>query len=192
MPATDYSLATRMLAIDINDRVWDHELIRTAGLDPGHFATLLAAGTRLGKIDGEIARRSACRIISVAVGGHDHICGAMALGVNQPGTLLDSIGTAESSLCRSRAAVTDPQAGRKGYEMGAHVSGGYYAMPSFRTAGVCIEWFRETCSENADYAVLDAEACRPARARLAFASCPICACPIRPITIPNHAAPLSA
>ncbi len=159
VPATDYSLASRMLALNLNDLVWDDELIRTAGLDPDHFAPLVAAGTRLGKINGELARAIGLpESVAIAAGGHDHICGAMALGINQPGTLLDSIGTAESLFMPLARPVTDPQAGRQGYEMGAHVSGGYYAMPSFRTSGVCIEWFREACTENASFAVLDAEA----------------------------------
>jgi xylulokinase len=42
--------------------------------------------------------------------------------------------------------------------MGAHVSGGYYAFPSFRTAGACIEWFRAACAADADFATLTAEA----------------------------------
>ena len=48
----------------------------------------------------------------------------------------------------------DPALGVQGYEMGMHVAGGYYCMPSFRTAGACIEWFRDTCAPDATYADL--------------------------------------
>ncbi len=159
VPTTDYSLASRMLALHLDTLQWDAGLIGTVGLDPALFAPLAVGGTPLGEIDPAIAVGTGLpKTVTVAAGGHDHIVGAMALGITRPGTLLDSIGTAEALLMPLERPVTDPAAGRQGYEMGAHVSGGYYAIPSFRTAGVCIEWFRDTCTNKADFGVLDAEA----------------------------------
>jgi xylulokinase len=162
--ATDYSLASRMLAMDIKARQWSTELIEAVGLNPDVFAPLRSSGTPLGAILPEMATDLGLPAHTlVSVGGHDHLCGAMAIGVTEPGNMLLSIGTAAGILVPTKQAMTDPAAGRKGFEMGAHVSPGYYGMPSYRTAGVCIEWFRDNFAKmsdgaRADYATLIAEA----------------------------------
>ncbi|MCB9139128.1 MAG: carbohydrate kinase [Caldilineaceae bacterium] len=159
VPATDRSLASRTLALNLDRLAWDEDLIRAVEVDPALFAPLTPSGTPLGPLDADVAAAAGLPAsVTVAVGGHDHIVGAMALGINQPGTLLDSMGTAEALFMPLSRPVTDPAAGRQGYEMGAHVSGGYYAIPSYRTAGACIEWFRDTCASQIDFATLDAEA----------------------------------
>jgi xylulokinase len=158
-PATDYSLASRTQALDLRALRWDEALIREVGLSSDLFAPLAPGGTLLGRVSPDIAASIGLPDhVTVAVGGHDHICGAMALGVTEPGTLLDSIGTAEGVLLPLERPITDPVIGHQGYEFGAHVSGGYYGMPAIRTAGVCIDWFRSVCAGDADYATLAAEA----------------------------------
>jgi xylulokinase len=94
----------------------------------------------------------------VGVGGHDHLCGALAVGACRPGILFDSIGTAEGLLITIDQLLEDPILGKQGYELGAHVAGGYYAMGAYRTAGACIDWFRSLYPDGVDYAALIAEA----------------------------------
>lgn len=53
--------------------------------------------------------------------------------------LLDSIGIAEAILLPPDQPLTDPKMTGQGYKYGAHVAGGYYSIPSFRTAGARIE-----------------------------------------------------
>ncbi len=157
--ATDYSLATRMLAIDINARQWSNKLIEAVGLNPAVFPPLADSGTKLGPVLPEMAADLGLPAHTiVAVGGHDHLCGALAIGVAEPGDMLISIGTAAGIVIPLDRPLTAPAAGRKGFEMGAHVSGGYYGMPAYRTAGVCAEWFRDTLARDADYDTLVAEA----------------------------------
>ena len=159
VPATDYSLASRTQALNLNALRWDETLIREVGLSPELFAPLTPSGTALGSMSPDVAAAMGLpNHVTVAVGGHDHICGAMALGVTEPGTLLDSIGTAEGVLLPLERPITDPVMGHQGYEFGAHVSGGYYGWPAIRTAGACIDWFRSVCADDADYATLAAEA----------------------------------
>ncbi len=157
--ATDYSLASRMLAMDIEARQWSRTLIEEVGLKPDMFAPLRSSGTPLGTVLPEMAADLGLPAHTVvSVGGHDHLCGAMAIGVTEPGNMLLSLGTAAGILVPTVQAMTDPAAGRKGFEMGAHVAPGYYGMPSYRTAGACIDWFRDNFAAEADYATLIAEA----------------------------------
>jgi xylulokinase len=50
--------------------------------------------------------------IPVAVGGHDHLCGALAAGAVSPGEIVDSIGTAESVLLPTARYRDDLALGR--------------------------------------------------------------------------------
>ena len=70
-----------------------------------------------------------------AVGGHDHVCGALAVGVTEPGTMLNSLGTAEAIFLPLEHPLTDPKVGHQGYTQGAHVAGQYYVFGGQYTSG---------------------------------------------------------
>lgn len=158
--ATDYSLASRILALDIQTLHWDEDLLGELGVPIDLFAPLTPSGTRLGPVTPEAAAATGLPASAqVVAGGHDHVCGALASGVIEPGTLLDSIGTSEAIFLPVERPLTDPIVGRQGYAQGVHVvPGRYYAVGGLYTAGVCVEWFRELLGGNLDYATLIAEA----------------------------------
>ncbi len=92
-------------------------------------------------------------------GGHDHVCGALGVGVTQPGEMLNSMGTAEAIFIPLRQPITDPLMGRQGYTQGAHVvAGHYYVLGGLYTSGANVEWLREILGQGADHAALIAEA----------------------------------
>ena len=157
--ATDYSLASRTLALNLNDLRWDQGLIEAVGVPFKIFPQLARGGDRLGSIQPDVADAIGLpRHTLIGVGGHDHLCGAMAVGACQPGILFDSIGTAEGLLITIDKPLADPALADQGYEMGAHVAGGYYAMGAYRTEGACIDWFRSLYAGEIDYASLIGEA----------------------------------
>ncbi len=164
VPATDASLASRTLALDLHRLRWDEEIIRTAGLQPDLFAPLVPGGTLLQPVTPEAARETGLPAgARVAAGGHDHVCGALAVGVTQPGTMLNSLGTAEALFLPLERPLTDPAVGHQGYTHGAHVVGGQpYVLAGQHTAGASIEWVRELLGleddDTAAYAALIAEA----------------------------------
>jgi len=166
VPATDYSLASRTLALDLRRLRWAEELIREVGLSPDLFAPLCPSGTRLGPVTPDAAAVTGLpSSTQVAVGGHDHICGALAAGVVEPGAMLDSMGTAEVLCIPLTQPITDPALGRQGYTQGAHVvAGRYYVFGGQYDSGACVEWWREVAGgslvgeEDVDYATLIAEA----------------------------------
>jgi xylulokinase len=94
----------------------------------------------------------------VAVGGHDHVCGALAVGVTETGTMLNSLGTAEAIFLPLERPLTDPEVGRQGYAQGAHVAGQYYVFGGQYTSGASVEWFRDSLGGGADYDALIDEA----------------------------------
>lgn len=157
--ATDFSLASRTLMLNLAGLRWSDELMAGIGMPRELFAPLRRGGEYLGAVHSAAAEATGLPVgAAVAVGGHDHLCGALAIGAGKPGALLDSVGTAEAVLLTIERPLQGAQVAEQGYEQGAHVAAGYYGMGAYRTAGVCIDWFRTTCGGGADYATLTAEA----------------------------------
>ncbi|MCB0189159.1 MAG: hypothetical protein KDE31_33045, partial [Caldilineaceae bacterium] len=170
VPATDYSLASRMICMDLQQRRWATDLLTQVGVDPALLPPLLPGGTRLGPIRRDVAHTTGLPpTTQVAVGGHDHVCGALALGVTKPGDVLNSIGTAEAIFIPVTEPILDPQYGQEGYTQGVHLAGNYYIFGGLYTSGAAIDWFRRNFAAGADHATLIAEATQiPAGSHGAF------------------------
>jgi xylulokinase len=164
VPATDFSLASRMMGLDLHRLQWSEEILSTMRIAPSMLAPLQPSGTRLGPVLPDVAAATGLPTnTQVAVGGHDHVCGALALGVTEPGDVLNSMGTAEAIFLPLAKPLTDPQIGAQGYAQGVHVGGNYYVLGGMYTSGACVDWFRESCTigadtVGADYATLIQEA----------------------------------
>ncbi|HVL99513.1 MAG TPA: FGGY family carbohydrate kinase [Egibacteraceae bacterium] len=157
--ATDLSLATRTGALDLRARAWSREVLAAAGVPRPLLAPLVASGTALGGVTREAARVTGlAEHTVVGAGGHDHICGALAAGVVDPGRALDSIGTAESVLVPLTAPLpTGEDAPR--YSQGVHVAAGrWYASTGVHAGGASIDWVTGLVAGRADRAGLLAEA----------------------------------
>jgi xylulokinase len=105
---------------------------------------LLPSGTRLGRIRPEVASLTGLPgDCIVGVGGHDQICGMLAVGADEPGVLLDSIGTAEALTLVREAPVSDPALGWDGFNQGVIKvdQPRYYVFGGLPTAAAAVEWF---------------------------------------------------
>ena len=99
-------------------------MLEEVGIPPSLFAPLRESGSRLGTVTREAAGLTGLpEGTCVAAGGHDHVCGALAVGVTETGTMLNSLGTAEAIFLPLERPLTDPQVGNQGYTQGAHVAG---------------------------------------------------------------------
>jgi xylulokinase len=156
--ATDYSLASRTLALDLHRLRWADDLLEEVGISPDLFAPLRGGGSFLGPVTPEAASATGMpESAGVATGGHDHVCGALAVGVTQTGTMLNSLGTAEAIFLPLERPLTDPRVGHQGYTQGAHVAGRYYVFGGQYTSGASVEWLREALG-GVDYDTFVAEA----------------------------------
>jgi len=156
--ATDYSLASRTLALDLHNLRWAGELLEEVGIPPDLFAPLQGGGSFLGRVTPDAASATGLPESSVvAAGGHDHVCGALAVGVTHKGTMLNSLGTAEAIFLPLERPLTDPKVGHQGYTQGAHVAGQYYVFGGQYTSGASVEWVREILG-GVDYDTLISEA----------------------------------
>lgn len=135
--ATDYSLASRTMLFDLSNLSWSDELIEAASLDGSMLAPLIQSGDRVGRVTAEASAATGLPVgAAVGAGGQDHVCAALALGVTEPGMLLDSIGTAEALFLVVDGVDTEGRLAEAGIGQGAHVEPGRtYAMTGLRGGG---------------------------------------------------------
>ncbi len=158
--ATDHSLASRTSYFSIHDRQWSSELLTLAGLTTDRLAPLRPSGAGLGPVQpGILAATGIAGRPIVGVGGHDHVVGSFAVGFTVPGTILDSMGTAEALLVAPSVPLADPEILKYGFSQGAIATN---RQMSFLHAGIdssggTVEWWRGIVG-NAPLATLIAEA----------------------------------
>jgi len=157
--ATDYSLASRTLMLNLIKLQWDFEILREININTNILADLVPSGTQLGFILPEVARATGLPPTTiVSTGGHDHVCAALALGAVSQGTILDSLGSAEALFVPIEQVAIEADLCRKGYAYGAHVAGGYYVLAGLFASGIAVEWFRESVARESSLEELIEEA----------------------------------
>jgi xylulokinase len=96
--------------LDLTNKCWSDELINAIGIRRGLLGELVPAGTVVGQLHDEVAADTGLpRNLPIVRGGQDHVCAALAMGVSEPGVILDSIGTAEAFFL---ARTTPDMSGR--------------------------------------------------------------------------------
>ncbi len=143
--ATDFTLASRTLYLDLAKRRWSDELLAQAGFDSTALPPLTASGTALGPVRADIlAETGIAGTPVVGVGAHDHICGGIAVGLAQQGTIINSIGTAEALILAAARPSFDPKLPKVNLFQGAFATHHalYYLGASVAYTGSAIEWFR--------------------------------------------------
>jgi len=149
--ATDYTIASRTMAFDQARRDWSDELLARAGLTRAIFPRAYPSGTVIGRVSERAARETGLAVgTAAATGGHDHLVAALAAGVYAPGTVLDSTGTAETTLTVLDEPMLTEELCRAHYACYAHVARERYVLLSqLNTSGGLLEWFIEHfCGED--------------------------------------------
>jgi xylulokinase len=147
---TDYSLAARTFAFRIDEKKWDIPWIRHFGLDESLFPEANPSGTTVGEISScnfeEIGLEKG---IPVAISGHDHVCAALAVGVIQPGVVLDSMGTAETLVGSLNERGLSKKEYESGFTFGCHVvPNRLFWMGGIQSSGGSVEWLRNQLSSQ--------------------------------------------
>jgi xylulokinase len=147
--AQNLSLASRSGLIDLRGRDWSDELLGIANVERSFLPPVLDGGTPLGPVQPAAqAETGLSRNTLVAVGGHDHVCGALASGTVHHGDFLDSMGTSECLFVALDEPLDNLEAGRRGFTMGAHARDTYYMYGGLYTSGICFDWIRNAAAEG--------------------------------------------
>lgn len=141
---SEYSLASRTMALNIAEMDWDEQLINAAELSPALFSPLVQAGVSIGNVTAEVSELTGLPTTShVAIAGHDHMCGSVAVGLNSEDQILNSTGTTEGLLVVTEVVNNTGRFFRARVSNGIHVLPGLHSLyASLPSAGYAIEWFR--------------------------------------------------
>ena len=143
---TDYSMASCTLLFDQRKLDWSDELIELSGIDRRLLCEVCPSGTPLGEVTAEAAAATGLPAgTPVILGGHDHICGALPVGVFRPGVVLDVTGTWESVLTATAGPVLKPELRQSGMTVQAHVARGMHTVWGGNVAAEMLEWYRKNC-----------------------------------------------
>jgi len=143
--ATDYSLASRTMALDLDRKCWSQSLLGQADLTESLLAELVPSGTLLGHVHAEAAAATGLpEGTAVCSGGHDHICGSFGLGLTEAGDALDSMGTAEGIVLILDKLNLSTDVTTRSIAQGIHViPNRYYSMGGVTFSGGSVDWIRQ-------------------------------------------------
>ncbi|NMB00628.1 MAG: hypothetical protein GX971_03770 [Firmicutes bacterium] len=155
--ATDYSIASRTMLFDVRNCKWSAKLLELAEINQELMPTPFPSGTVIGTVTGKVAQETGLPVgTPVVAGGHDHICGAFAAGVIEPGSVLDSSGTAESLIAAFSMVPELDMGAFQGFNVGCHVVPGlHYVQGGVDSSGISFDWFRQQFDEKMDYKDLE-------------------------------------
>lgn len=150
--ATDHTLASRMMVLDIDSKRWSASILADIGLDESQLGECVPSGTRLGGLTATASNETGLPAgLPVCAGGHDHVCAGLALGLVQPGDVLDSMGTAEAVLVTLDEPKPTAEVATQGIAQGIHAAPDrYYAISGLHYSGGSVGWVRELLTTTLD------------------------------------------
>jgi xylulokinase len=157
-PYIDYSLASRFLAFDVRQRRWSDEILSLADLKENSLPIPVPAGTVAGRLTTEAANLLGLPTgVSVIVGGHDQVCGALGVGVIGTGRVSDSMGTYECIVAASDLPQLGKEALRACLNSYCHVVPEKFITLAYFPAGIMVQWFHELLRCGSSEAKRDSE-----------------------------------
>ena len=160
--ATECGLAGRTAGFDLDAFDWNKPLLAELGIDPTILPQVGENGARLGTVTPEIASETGLpEDCVVAIGGHDHVIGALASGVFNDNSLMDSMGTAEGLVLPLPARTRDRRFVDWTLEQTLiRIDGAnrYFFCGGLFTSSAAIEWFRNLFAQGYDYKQMMADA----------------------------------
>lgn len=164
--ATDYSQASRTMLFDQKNLQWSGKMMGIAGILPEQLPRIQSGGTVAGKLTQTASHFTGLPVgLPCVLGGHDHLCAALAAGAIQPGIAIDSMGTSESLLVVVDQFQSDLEIARHGIFCYAHVIPNAYILKAgIHAAGGAIDWLagllsgKQDKKEHVDYIKLEQEA----------------------------------
>ena len=148
-PAISRCLASRTQLYDLHADGWSDSILNGLELDLTRLAPVFPSGTVISPMHGALSQSLGFTTAPLIVtGGHDQACGALGVGLVQPGLAMVSTGTAEVVEVALNAPVLNPTLYEGNISVYAHVVPGLYlAMTLNHSGGLLLRWFRDTVCE---------------------------------------------
>jgi xylulokinase len=153
----DYSDAAGTLILDILNKSWSTDILRTLEIPISICPPLVETEDYVGNLLPEVAEKTGLLpSTKVFAGGADNACGAIGAGILSEGKALCSIGT--SGVFLSYENDKNRNFGGKVHFFNHGKKDAYYTMGVTLAAGYSLNWFKETFAANESFSHLLEEA----------------------------------
>lgn len=112
-PISDYSIASRTMLLDHNQREWNDNALAYWGIAKETLPRLVQAGSVVGSLKKAVADELGLSpSTKIVLGAHDHMCTALGCGLTDPSAILNSSGSSEAivQLSSEQCAYTNATA----------------------------------------------------------------------------------
>lgn len=148
---TDYSDASGMLLLDVENRCWSREMCEICGITEDMLPKLYESYEKVGTLKSEIAQELGLSdSVIVAAGGGDNAASAVGTGTVGEGKCNISLGTSGTLFISSDHFVSTK--GHTALHSFAHSDGHYHLMGCMLSAASCNKWWNEEILHTKDYA----------------------------------------
>lgn len=150
-PVVSRCLASRTQLYDLRAGAWAPEILDAVGLTSARLGVVRPSGSAVGTMLFDLsASLGFSRAPLVVTGGHDQACGALGVGLTQPGLAAVSAGTAEVVEVALGAPVLSAALYEGNISVYAHTVPDFYlAMTLNHSGGLLLRWFRDQFGETA-------------------------------------------
>lgn len=148
--ACDYSDASGMLLLDVENKKWSAEMLELCGITEAQMPKLFESYETVGTLMPEIAAALGLKEnVVVCAGAGDNAAAAVGTGVVGAGGCNISLGTSGTIFISSDKFGVDPNNALHSF---AHADGGYHLMGCMLSAASCNKWFCEDILNTSDFA----------------------------------------
>lgn len=145
--ATEVSDASGMQLLDVPNRCWSDEVLRTLEIDPNLLGRVYESCEATGTLLPEIAEQTGlCEKTVVAGGAGDNAAAAVGTGIVRDGTAFTTIGTSGVVFAHTSKLKIDPN-GRV-HTCCCAVPGAWHIMGVTQAAGLSLKWFKDNFCQD--------------------------------------------
>ena len=148
--ACDFSDASGMLLLDVEQRRWSPEMLDICGVSEAQMPKLFESYEVIGTVKLEIARTlGLSENVKVVAGAGDNAAAAVGTGTVGNGACNISLGTSGTIFISSDKFDVDPNNALHAF---AHADGRYHLLGCMLSAASCNKWFCDEVLKTQDYA----------------------------------------
>jgi xylulokinase len=142
-PMIDYSMASRTLLFDVQQKVWIREFLDEIHLPETKLSQPCLSTNIVGSLREVIAKETGLHSsLLVIAGAHDQSCSALGVGAIREGIVSDGTGSVEAIVTPTRKPFTSSAMQELGFSSESHLSPDFYlALGYHLTAGSLIRWY---------------------------------------------------
>ncbi len=147
--STDYSDASGMLLLDVENKKWSEEMLEICGISENQLPTLYESSDKIGTLLPNIAEElDFPKTVIVAAGAGDNAAAAVGTGTVGEGGCNISLGTSGTFFVSGKNIDSERNPAIHYF---AHADGGFHLMGCILSAASCNRWWMEDIIGTDDY-----------------------------------------